>query len=42
LRETLVEKTAVKAQVTLYVCERGTCRPPVVGAAAIEGLLGSL
>jgi uncharacterized protein YyaL (SSP411 family) len=42
LRETLAEKKAVKAQPTLYVCERGTCRPPVVGAAAIEGLLESL
>jgi uncharacterized protein len=42
LRETLAEKKAVKAQPTLYVCERGTCRPPVIGAAAIEGLLESL
>jgi uncharacterized protein YyaL (SSP411 family) len=42
LRTTLVDKKAIKGQPTLYVCERGTCRPPVVGAAAIEGSLGSL
>jgi uncharacterized protein YyaL (SSP411 family) len=42
LRATLAEKKAIDGQATLYVCEHGTCRPPVVGAAAIEGLVASL
>jgi uncharacterized protein YyaL (SSP411 family) len=42
LRPTLAEKKAIKGQATLYICERGTCRPPVVGVAAIEGSLESL
>ncbi|HEV3300250.1 MAG TPA: hypothetical protein VG055_11440, partial [Planctomycetaceae bacterium] len=42
LREILAGKTPLKGQPTLYICERGTCRPPVVGLAAIEQALSSL
>ncbi|HET6324160.1 MAG TPA: thioredoxin domain-containing protein, partial [Planctomycetaceae bacterium] len=42
LRETLAGKTAVDEQPTLYVCERGTCRPQVADLRSIEELLATL
>ncbi|HXY35802.1 MAG TPA: hypothetical protein VEI07_16325, partial [Planctomycetaceae bacterium] len=42
LRETLRGKTSVSGQPTLYVCERGTCRPAVAGANAIDEVMESL
>jgi len=42
LQEIFAGKRAINGQPTLYICERGTCRPPVTGAQAIEGLVGSL
>jgi uncharacterized protein YyaL (SSP411 family) len=42
LQGTLAGKTSIDARPTLYVCERGTCRPPVVGARAIEDLVRAL
>jgi uncharacterized protein YyaL (SSP411 family) len=41
-RETLAGKTSIDEQPTLYVCERGTCRPPVAGLRSIEELLATL
>jgi uncharacterized protein YyaL (SSP411 family) len=42
LHATLAGKTSLDAQPTLYICEHGTCRPPVAGARAIEESLGTL
>jgi hypothetical protein len=42
LRATLAGKTSLDGQPTLYICERGTCRPPVAGARAIEESLRTL
>jgi hypothetical protein len=42
LRPTLGFKKSIDGKATLYVCEHGTCRPPVVGRKAIDELLRSL
>jgi uncharacterized protein len=42
LAATLAGKKSLDGQPTLYVCERGTCRPPVAGVAAIQEAVGSL
>jgi hypothetical protein len=42
LRPTLADKKSLNAKATLYVCERGTCRPPVAGVQAIDDLLEAL
>jgi uncharacterized protein YyaL (SSP411 family) len=42
LRETLANKTSVDGLPTLYVCEHGACRPPVVGQQQVEELLAAL
>ncbi len=42
LQGILSGKRSIDGQPTLYVCERGTCRPSVVGVAAIEKTLSSL
>ncbi len=36
LAATLAGKKSLDGQPTLYVCEHGACRPPVVGVAAID------
>jgi hypothetical protein len=42
LQEILAGKTSVRDEPALYICERGACRPPVVGKASIQGALESL
>jgi uncharacterized protein YyaL (SSP411 family) len=42
LRDMLKGKVSIERQPTLYICERGTCRPQVAGLEAIEDALGSL
>jgi hypothetical protein len=42
LQETLAGKTSVRDEPALYICERGACRPPVVGKASIQEALESL
>jgi uncharacterized protein len=42
LHETLAGKTSLDGEPTLYVCERGTCHPPIAGVAAIDEALPSL
>ncbi len=42
LAATLAGKKSLDGQPTLYVCERGTCRPPVAGVAAIEETIRAL
>jgi uncharacterized protein YyaL (SSP411 family) len=42
LAATLAGKKSLNGESTLYVCERGTCRPPVAGVAAIEETVRAL
>ena len=42
LQEILAGKTSVRDEPALYICERGACRPPVVGKASIQEALESL
>jgi uncharacterized protein len=42
LRPALSDKKSLDGKPTLYICERGTCRPPVAGGPAIDESLKSL
>ena len=42
MRPLLEGKQPLDGRATLYVCQRGTCQPPITGLPAIQAVLQNL